>query len=409
MVNDRIRVLVLAGYYMPNLGYQENGWVKALVHFGLQTKIVTRPDCSEAFRDLSNQTEYRPGIWEMDGYELQRMALYAKFRSMVWPRGIKSVIRDFAPDVVIAFGVGQILPAAGARYKKEFNYKLISVFGDNAMQRARNYKTGKFTLKGRIIEAAFQLFKKPLYARTIEISDAVGYNTYPATKDILKSCLSSSKQDLMKKTKFLPLGYDGEVFFLSPQLRSQKRGQLGVKDSDYVFIYVSRVQPRRHLETLLDSFRPVMLNKNSVKLMIVGFLGDSYETQLKEYIAKLGLKDRVICLKLTNRNELNALYNAADIGVWHLLPTITLVEAMGTGLPTVIPNDPSFSPKTLPRESVEIFELSNIDGLKNAINNILERFDTLPDRKVRAKLAEAREYKQIVKRAFESVNISLKV
>jgi glycosyltransferase involved in cell wall biosynthesis len=409
MTKDKIKVLVLVSYYMPNLGYQENGWVKALVQQDLQLKVVTSSVCCEGFRDLTDQSEYHPGIWKKDGYEFQRVSAYAKFRAMIFPRGIKKIIKDFVPDVVIAFGVASILPATGVLYKKEFGYKLICLFGDNLMQRPRNYVTGKPTLKGKIIDIAFRIFKRPLYVKTFEVADTIGYNTDPATKDVLRNCLSPSKQYLTNKMISLPLGFDGDVFYYSARLRAEKRSQLGFKDSDDAFIYVSRVQPRRHLETLVDSFRPVMLNKDNVKLMIVGFLGDSYETKLKEYIAKLGLEERVICLKLTNRNELNKLYNAADIGIWHLLPTITLVEAMGTGLPMVIPDDPSFSPRTLLKECVETFELNDQTGLTTAIIRMLKRISNLPDRNLlRAAYAEKREYKQIVRRALNSVGISLK-
>jgi glycosyltransferase involved in cell wall biosynthesis len=407
MAKNRIKVLVLAGYYVPNLGYQENGWIKALVHYGLEVKVVASLDCAKEFKGLSNQKEYRPGIWKQGGFELQRVSPCLNFRSMIWARGMKKVIGDFAPDVLIVFGVGQLLPAAGVLYKKKFDYKLICIFGDNPMWRSRNPVTGKLTLKGRLVDIAFRLFKKPLYAKTIEVADTIGYNTDPATKDILRNCLSPSKQYLTNKMISLPLGFEGDVFYYSAEQRAEKRSQLGIKNDDRVFIYVSRVQPKRHLETLIDSLKTIMLSKDSVKLMIVGFLGDSYEAQLKEYISKQGIEKRVICLKLANRNELNAFYNAADIGVWHLLPTITLVEAMGTGLPIVIPNDPSFSSQTLPRESVEIFELGNNNSLKDALGNMLKRFSTLPDRETMVKLAGAREYKQIVSRAFKSVGIPL--
>jgi glycosyltransferase involved in cell wall biosynthesis len=402
-------VLLLVGYYMPDLGYQENGWIKALIQFGARTKVVARPDCRSGFRRPFDRTEYRPGTWELDGYELQRMPVYCKIRSMVWPRGMRAVIRDFAPDVVVSFGVGQILPAAGVRYKKEFGYKLICIFGDNSLQRPRNSDTGKLTLKGKILETAFRFFKKPLYAKAIEIADTIGYNTDPATKDILRSCLSPSKQDLMNKMISLPLGYEDDAFYYSPELRAVKRHQLGFNDSDLVFIYASRIQPRRRVEYLLQSIKGIMHSSPNVKLMIVGFLGDQYETKVKDYISKSDLVDRVLCLPLVNRIELNALYNAADAGIWHFLPTITFVESLGTGLPIVIPDDPSFSPQTYPKECVEIFKLDDKRSLGAAIGNMLERLSTLPDRKTRAKLAEKREYKQIVSTAMKSVGITLKI
>jgi len=118
MAKDRIRVLMLAGHYVPNLGYQENGWVKALTLFGVRTKVVAPAYCIPTFRGLVGHTQCRPGTREINGYELQYVPYYLNFRSMKWPRGIKAIIREFAPDVVVSVGVGQILPAAGVWQKK---------------------------------------------------------------------------------------------------------------------------------------------------------------------------------------------------------------------------------------------------------------------------------------------------
>lgn len=404
---NRKKVLLIAGFYVPGLGYQENGWAKALVQLGAQVKIVASARSMPLFKGVVGSGQCCPGIQKIDGYELQYMSYYFRCRSMTFPRGIKSVIRDFAPDVVISSGVGQIIPAAGVWYKKEFGYKQVSLFGDNAMQRPRNHKTGELTFKGKLLEMAFHVFKKNLYVKTIEVSDVIGYNTDPATKDILIGCLSSSKQNLANKMISLPLGYEADVFYHSPQIRAQTRVHLGLKNDDHAFIYVSKVQPKRKLESLLDGFRPIMLKNDKVKLIIVGFLGDSYETELKEYITKSGLGDRVICLELATRDKLNTYYNAADTGIWHLLPTISLIESTGTGLPLIIPDDPSFSPKTHPKETAEVFEKSEPNGLTKAIENILQRFDSLPDREMRAKMAEKREYKQIVKTAFNFIEVTL--
>ena len=45
----------------------------------------------------------------------------------------------------------------------------------------------------------------------------------------------------------------------------------------------------------------------------------------------------------------------------------------------------------------------------DAISNILDRLSTLPDRKTHAKLAEKKEYKQIIGTVMKSVGITLKI
>lgn len=97
MAKDEIKVLMLAGHYVPNLGYQENGWVKALTLFGVRTKVVAPAYCIPTFRGLVGHTQCHPGTQEINGYELQYVPYYLNFRSMTWPRGIKAIIREFAP------------------------------------------------------------------------------------------------------------------------------------------------------------------------------------------------------------------------------------------------------------------------------------------------------------------------
>jgi len=51
----------------------------------------------------------------------------------------------------------------------------------------------------------------------------------------------------------------------------------------------------------------------------------------------LGIRDQTIFHDFADRSELSQIYNAADIGVWPGDPSITVLEALATGLACLLP------------------------------------------------------------------------
>ncbi|HKC68058.1 MAG TPA: glycosyltransferase, partial [Bacteroidia bacterium] len=77
-----------------------------------------------------------------------------------------------------------------------------------------------------------------------------------------------------------------------------------------------------------------------LKYIIVGFLGDTYEKELKAFIQSQPEPEAFICFPFLNAEEIRKMYCAADVGIW-IKAAISIQEAMGTGLPVILEDKPS--------------------------------------------------------------------
>jgi glycosyltransferase involved in cell wall biosynthesis len=74
----------------------------------------------------------------------------------------------------------------------------------------------------------------------------------------------------------------------------------------------------------------------------VGFLGDAYEKKLKSFIQAQPDPSIFICFPFLGTEEKRELYNAADMAIWQKV-SISVQEALGTGLPVLLENKVSQS------------------------------------------------------------------
>jgi len=119
---------------------------------------------------------------------------------------------------------------------------------------------------------------------------------------------------------------------LKPQ-REAMRQKLGIKEEDFVFLIVCRLEPEKNIFLLLDAFRD--LNIKNKKLFIVG--QGVLLQKIKEYINNFNIKN-VFLTGFKNCNELIEYYNIADAFVlsssyepWGMV----INEAMCFGLPVI--------------------------------------------------------------------------
>lgn len=108
-------------------------------------------------------------------------------------------------------------------------------------------------------------------------------------------------------------------------------------------LFVSTIEPRKGLDTLLDAFSQISSSDPEVKLVIAGKQG-WYTDRLCAQIARLGLKERIIFTGHVTDGDLPGLYNAAEVFAF---PSryegfgLPVLEAMACGTPVVCSNSSS--------------------------------------------------------------------
>ena len=133
-----------------------------------------------------------------------------------------------------------------------------------------------------------------------------------------------------KRTNFIPVPIQLKNFKFSQMSRDLIRKYLGIDEKTKVIGFVGRFSPEKNLLTLLMSFKKVVLDNPSVKLVLVGTGPD--ECELKEYVIKNAINDKVIFSGV--RYDIDKFLSGFDIFV---LPSYTeglstaLLEAMASG------------------------------------------------------------------------------
>jgi glycosyltransferase involved in cell wall biosynthesis len=191
--------------------------------------------------------------------------------------------------------------------------------------------------------------------------------TYSA-KQILQSVLKIPDN----KITLLPLGADQSRFKKSKELRKIGRNESGIKDDSLLILSSGKFDERKDIYFLIKAFEKVCEEYPNIYLLLLGSGSEEYIIKLKDMINSAGLDSNVIFKNFVPNSELSKYYNAADIGVWPGDPSITVIEAVATGLPVIIPkNDPAYQVLVESNASI-CFERRNVDSLSTAILKLIK-------------------------------------
>ncbi len=315
------KITIVCGHFIPSLGYLEVHLARAFVLVGHDTSVITSSAIPEYVGNLQSGFGENPA-----GVEVVRLKPKFTLGQVVIADGIKRALNRINPDLVIVIGLGKAFP----KPVFETKYPIISLFGDNA------YSYANGSLKTKVL---FSLFKKSTYQKAILRSGKLVAYT-PESFDAAAKMLGGKYVDILRKqSDFISLGFWPEDFYFNSDLRKAKRAELHFSESDKVIITATRLVPEKNLEEAIALFEKL---PDNVKWLLVGSAGDEYAEKLEVELTKRLGKERFKILGYSDKPALNALYNTADLALY-TVPAISIFEAIGTGLPLVLPKEKSLS------------------------------------------------------------------
>lgn len=333
-----MRIAVISAHYMPEVGYQEVHLARAYARLGHTVKVFTSA-ASVNLGGSINQLQYKTGL-SIDpkyGYDILRLSSLS-YKSKAFPFGLKKTVKAFKPDVLIILGVAKIFPMVLLNKEFHKNMKIISVYGDAKEYLDRGTLSQK--IKTFIHELGYASIKYPLYKRAIKYGDKLILNI-PETNQLFHDFLTAEDKIAFETKKvMLNLGYDPDEYYFSQNDRDAVRKELQVDTNEKVIITSTRVNKRKDLEKIIAYISKLNDEGLQVTYIIVGFLADDYEKELKSFISSQPHATKFKCFPFLNSSEIRKLYCAADAGIW-LKAAISIQEAMGTGLPIILENKPS--------------------------------------------------------------------
>lgn len=353
-----MKIAIVCGHFLPEMGYVEVYFAKELAKAHHQVAVITTSAIPAYVKHLT-AANYAVGkqLHHEHNYAIFRLKPIVSLGQMVLSFGIRKVLYQFIPDLIIVIGTGKLFPYPVYKLHKQF--KITTLLGDSS----DNQKNDSPIISLATIR---KLLKKPVYTKAIKYSKIL-FSYTPETVGLVKKIVAKKLHSLLeKKSVFISLGFDEETFYFDENERNTKRKQLGLTD-EIVIVTATRIVPYKRLEKLIDWVDEA--NKQGINLhyIIIGFFDDAYGNEVKTYIQQKKYAEQFTCLPFLPNNEVRKLYAAADIAYF---PTavISIFEAMGTGLPLVLPQKNNISHILDNKTSGFYIENENInDAIKRAI------------------------------------------
>ena len=310
-----MRITIVCGHFIPAMGYIEVHLAREFTELGHEVSVVTSDSIPSYVQHLHSSFGE-----PLKGVNVIRLKPIFTLGQIVFANGVNEAISRTKPDRVIVIGLGKRFP------KPTFNldYKTTVLFGDNAA----SYGTSA-SLKTRLL---FELFKRKTYQTAIKNADRLVAYTPESFEAVGKILGSKWSKELAKQKDYISLGFNPSEFFFDPNLRERKRQSLGYTEEDHVVITATRIRSEKRLESVVSSFERAPV---SVKWLLLGSAQDEYAEQLTAKLKYSLGEERFKMLPHQKREDLNAFYNAADTALF-TTPAISIIEAMGAGLPVFI-------------------------------------------------------------------------
>ncbi len=383
-----MKIAIVCGHFIPSMGYIEVYLAKEYTRLGHTVNVFTTAKVPSYVRSIIKE-EYSEGVEKHPelGYAITRLHTKYEAGQMVIAKGLKKAVDEFQADEVVIIGLGKLFPKPLLKGCKR-NYRLSVLLGDNE----DNHEPSKAKAG---IDTVKKWLKNPMYKLAVKNADAL-YPYTPETNDIVKRIIPASMHGTLdKKTTEISLGFDTDKFFYSNEDRRNGRAKIGLGQDEKMMVTATRIIAHKRLEDVIDAVDAINEAGQKLHYVIIGFADDDYGQEVKEYIATKKHSDRFHCFPFMSHLEIREMYQAADIAYF---PTtvISIFEALGTGLPVVLPWRKSVSHIVSEDENGWYVQDGNLLPI---LTKSCETLDKGWDRPQKAKLAENEfSYSSIVKK-----------
>ena len=329
-------------------------------------EIIAKKDYTENFEDGTSIRVIRPYLLSFGSLSSFRKINYILFKKAVY-NGLSLINKK--PDILYAhFWVAGI---SSLSFAKKYGLKIVVGSGEENIDFHKYYQISNLN---DILD---------------EISHVIPVSSKTMKEIQSKLFVPNSKMTIVSN------GYDNQKFFESIELRKRKRNELQIKESDTVFIFVGQFSERKGVDKLDKALK--LINNDNYKIIYIGSgpIKPTYTNTI--FIGKVP------------HQSINEYLNSADIFIFPSrnegCPN-SVIEAMGAGLPIIIPNL-EYSRDILPDTYLGFIDLEEDCSLINKIK--LFGSNTNIRSKTKEQIKEIRNELTLTKRGKRINQILLKI
>lgn len=336
----------------PDLNYQEHYLPVEQAKLDNDVTIVsgTRIPKSDG-----NFAIHEPGWDEYNGLEIYRLPTPISFDSigMGVLSNINTILKELDPDIIHAHNILSItcIEVILSELRSD-----TGVFVDVHVD---NDNLSIDTLWKRLLYTGFRWAALPIISYRADGILPVNPFAEQYVNDLGIS---------QTKTKLLPLGVDTNRFHPNVD-GTEVRRRLGIESEEPVLITAGNFNETKDLDILIEAV--AQLN-HEASLILLGDGPTDYMDEIHSLVEQYGLVDSVYFHNRVPHEELPHFFAASDVGIWPGKLGITIIEAIGCGLPIVVCDSPATEFLTA-NDNGFVFSREDKEQLANRIQTYLSK------------------------------------
>ena len=187
----------------------------------------------------------------------------------------------------------------------------------------------------------------------------------------------ASMTGLKMRPAVIPLGIDLTPFE-SPADPRHFLAQFNECNNRTIILFMSRLDPTKGMEILLDAFVSVLASNPSARLVVAGKGDAAYESSLRERADRLGISSEITWTGFISGTLKLSAFAAASV---YVLPSfsenfgIAAVEALAAGLPCILSEHVAIASTQVRQADAGIVTACDANALTTAINKVLTDSD----------------------------------
>ena len=312
-----MKILHIADYYMPGMGYQENFLPKWNAAQNNEVYLITGdryypiPDYDNSWGKVLGNRICGVGKFIENNVNFIRLPVLFEIKERPWLKNLKKQILAIKPDVIMIHGTSSFNFYRVPLIAKKLN---IPCLADNHMV----FHVIRKNLINSILIFIHRILIKYFYINLV-------HKFIGVTKE---TCEYLIKYEKIPKEKvfLLPLGIDDTLF----NTNNPKNYNLSPNDP-IIVMQTGKLSEDKKPQWLAEAVIKLLSNSINIKCLFVGGGSDKIRRYIEELFIKNEVRSRLEFIDFVKVEDLPKLYSQADICVYPNGTSLSALEAAACG------------------------------------------------------------------------------
>jgi glycosyltransferase involved in cell wall biosynthesis len=329
---EKMRIVHIVEYLMPNMGYQEFLLPKWNARHGHEVHIITSDrytpfqNYDQIWKDFLGPRICGTGRKVIEGVTVHRLRCVWEWRMRTLLIGLNRKLSELKPEIAFCHGTESLNAVRLARYSKREKVPLL----------IDNHMVGVAMNTGFVHD----LFYRSLQALAPRLLVASVYRFLGVAEECC-DFMTQYEKIPSHKVQCLPLGIDTEMFRFDEIGRVTLRKQYGIPADAKVVLQTGKLTADKAPHLLAQAMSKVMRNRSEVWLVYVGAGPIEMISKIREPLDERGMIDRLRIVPFVNVSVLSKVYSMADICCYPAGTSLSCLEAAACSRAVVMTDLPA--------------------------------------------------------------------